>query len=102
MGAKLDQDLEAGTMVDIGGGSTELTSIKGGFDLAKTSIPQGSLSSFANYVAGLVPTQKEVNAIAQAFRELAEKEETDVYHCTQLYGIGGSIRSAAKLYGDLA
>ncbi len=101
MGAKLDQDLEAGTMVDIGGGSTELTSIKGGFDLAKTSIPQGSLSSFANYVAGLMPAQKEVNAIAQAFRELAEKEETDVYHCTQLYGIGGSIRSAAKLYGDL-
>ena len=101
LGAKLDQDLEAGTMVDIGGGSTELTSIKGGFDLAKTSIPQGSLSSFANYVAGLMPTQKEVNAIAQAFRELAEKEETDVYHCTQLYGIGGSIRSAAKLYGDL-
>ena len=38
LGAKLDQDLEAGTMVDIGGGSTELTSIKGGFDLAKTSI----------------------------------------------------------------
>ena len=37
LGAKLDQDLEAGTMVDIGGGSTELTSIKGGFDLAKTS-----------------------------------------------------------------
>lgn len=85
LGAKLDQDLEEGTMVDIGGGSTELTSIKGGFDLAKTSIPQGSLSSFANYVAGLMPTQKEVNAITQAFRELAEKEETDVYHCTQAF-----------------
>lgn len=101
LGARLDQKLEEGTMVDIGGGSTELTSIKGGFDLAKISIPQGSLSSFATYVKGLLPTQKEVEAIAQAFSELAVKEETDVYRSTQLYGIGGSIRSAAKLYGDL-
>lgn len=101
LGAKLDQNLEAGTMVDIGGGSTELTSIKGGFDLAKISIPQGSLSSFAAYVKGLMPTQKEIGAIAQAFQGHAANEETEVYRSTQLYGIGGSIRSAAKLYGDL-
>lgn len=101
LGAKLDQSLETGTMVDIGGGSTELTSINGGFDLAKTSIPQGSLSSFATYVKGLLPTQKEIDAIAQAFQEHASREETDVYRSSQLYGIGGSIRSAAKLYGDL-
>lgn len=101
LGARLDQDLEAGTMVDIGGGSTELTSISNGFDLAKTSIPQGSLSSFATYVKGLMPTHKEMAAIAEAFGTLASKEESEVYRSEQLYGIGGSIRSAAKLYGDL-
>ena len=101
LGAKLDQELEEGTMVDIGGGSTELTSINNGFDLAKTSIPQGSLSSFAAYVKGLMPTQKEMTAIAEAFNNLVSAEETEVYRSEQLYGIGGSIRSAAKLYGDL-
>lgn len=101
LGASLDTELRNGTMVDIGGGSTELTCIKGGMDLGKVSIPQGSLSSFANCVEGLMPTKDEVKAIAAGFNELALAEGTESYQATRLYGIGGSIRSAAKVYGDL-
>ena len=101
LGACLDRSLDNGTMVDIGGGSTELTHIQNGLDLDKVSIPQGSLSSFANYVQGLLPTSKEIESIAKHFNTLASKEGANVYAASQLYGIGGSIRSAAKVYGDL-
>ena len=47
------------------------------------------------------PLSKAYSLPKSTPEELAKKEETDVYRCTQLYGIGGSIRSAAKLYGDL-
>ncbi len=101
LGASLDRYLGTGTMIDIGGGSTELTHINNGLDLDKVSIPQGSLSSFASYVSGLLPTTKEVESIAKHFRSLATKEGASIYSSSQLYGIGGSIRSAAKVYGDL-
>ncbi|MEF2559581.1 MAG: exopolyphosphatase [Eggerthellaceae bacterium] len=101
LGACIDRYMEAGTMVDIGGGSTELTHINGGLDLDKISIPQGSLSSFSTYVKELLPTSKEREAIAKNFRSLATKHDADIFTAPQLFGIGGSIRSAAKIYGDL-
>ena len=101
LGARLDRDLQAGTMVDIGGGSTELTHIEDGLDLDKISIPQGSLSSFATCVAGLMPTAKEMTEIRDHFKSLADQMCPEAFTSEQLYGIGGSIRSAAKVYGDL-
>lgn len=101
LGASLEGTLTNGTMVDIGGGSTELTHIEDGLDLDKISIAQGSLSSFANYVAGVVPSAAEMKAIAKAFVDLTKKENVGAYASAQLFGIGGSIRSTAKVYGDL-
>lgn len=101
LGASLEGTLANGTMIDIGGGSTELTHIEDGLDLDKISVPQGSLSSFANYVAGVVPTPEEIKAIAKAFQCLLKKEDVGAYKHSQAFGIGGSIRSAAKVYGDL-
>lgn len=101
LGASLSQNMQCGTLVDIGGGSTELTHIKDGLDLAKTSLPQGSLSSFANHVKGLLPTKEESRAIASSLKALAKDSNPSLYESSKLYGIGGSIRSAAKVYGDL-
>lgn len=101
LGASLDKRMDCGTMVDIGGGSTELTRIEGGLDLDKISLPQGSLSSYSAGVAGILPTEKELNAIGKSFRNLLSLEKSSTYKADQLYGIGGSIRSAAKIYGDL-
>lgn len=100
-GACLDMPIYSGTMVDIGGGSTELTRIEQGFDLNKISLPQGSLSSFAHCVEGIVPTPEEQEAIAQAFRSLLDKQTVQPYVSDRLYGIGGAIRAAAKVYGDV-
>lgn len=45
-GASLDGSIETATLVDIGGGSTELTALSKGKLQAATSLPLGSLSSF--------------------------------------------------------
>lgn len=101
LGACLDKAIAYGTMVDIGGGSTELTRIEQGFDLNKVSLPQGSLSSFSLYVEGIVPTAEEIEVLAQAFHSLLNKQTAAPFIAEHLYGIGGAIRSAAKVYGDL-
>ncbi len=100
-GACLDMPINNGTMVDIGGGSTELTRIEKGFDLNKISLPQGSLSSFSQHVAGIVPSAEEAKAIAQAFQSLLNKQAAQPFVAKHLYGIGGSVRAAAKVYGDM-
>lgn len=97
-GASCDRPIERATLIDIGGGSTELTCVTKGCDLDEVSIGQGSLSSFARHVQCILPTASEMDAIANEMatrvRQLVNPE---IYHCDVLYGIGGSIRAAAKV-----
>ncbi|MBS5502605.1 MAG: exopolyphosphatase, partial [Eggerthella sp.] len=64
-GASLDGSIETATLVDIGGGSTELTALSKGKLQAATSLPLGSLSSFTQYVSGILPSTSEMAAIAE-------------------------------------
>lgn len=90
-----------GVMVDIGGGSTELTRIEGGIDSDNISIPQGSLSSFSSRVRGVLPTQSEIKDISRDFKTHLERE-TDYTgsRCNDLFAIGGSARAVARMYGE--
>lgn len=98
VGATCDRTVENGTLVDIGGGSTEITRIAQGHDFDNTSIGQGSLSSFAEHVHAILPTNTEMQAIDQAIRsQVAKLPQHHGYHAHTLYGIGGSVRAAAKL-----
>lgn len=101
VGALLDGPIEDATMVDIGGGSTELTSIAGGTETLGTSIPQGSLSSFSMFVGGVLPTKKEMERIASEFNALCDELPQETFESEELVGIGGAIRSASKVYGDI-
>lgn len=101
MGARLDCSLANATMVDIGGGSTELTALTRGVERMGTSIPQGSLSSFTQFVEGLLPTERELKQIAAAFDDLYAREDQKAFVRKNLIGIGGAIRAAAKVYGDV-
>ena len=67
VGATCDRTVVQGTLVDIGGGSTELTRIEHDRDFDNASIGQGSLSSFAQHVRGILPTGAEMDAIAACF-----------------------------------
>ena len=103
VGATCDRMVERGTLVDIGGGSTELTRVEAGRDFDNASIGQGSLSSFAQCVRAILPTGDEMRAIEHALRErLAALPQRDRYRARTLYGIGGSVRAAAKMQAQAA
>lgn len=102
MGASRETPLREGTLIDIGGGSTEITAIADGIPRDPTSLAQGSLSSYVNHVKSILPTPRETKAIRASIREkLNALPSRDSYSHELLYGIGGSLRAATKLYAAL-
>lgn len=102
VGATCNAPIERGTLIDIGGGSTELTRVEGGQDFDDRSVPQGSLSSFARYVKNIVPAPIEMDSIACQMRaHLRDLPELGCYRAGKLYGVGGSVRAAAKVIAQL-
>lgn len=101
VGATCDRTVAHGTLIDIGGGSTELTSISANSDSHDVSIGQGSLSSFSAGVASILPTPAEMDAIEHSFlNHVHELKKPDAYRTSAFFGIGGSVRAAAKLYAQ--
>ena len=114
VGASSRASLSDGVLIDIGGGSSEVTLVEGGRDVACASLPQGSLSSYERFVADILPTVAEMDALRASVRELlastpgasddgeAEPDDADVAalraaRTPQLYGVGGSIRALAEV-----
>lgn len=101
VGATCDRTVERGTLVDIGGGSTELTRVEDDCDYDNASVGQGSLSSFAQHVRGILPTSDEMDVIAAALRSrLDALPNPAAYRSDVLCGIGGSVRAAAKMHAQ--
>ena len=99
IGASCDKNIGDGVMIDLGGGSCELVKIRDGKDIHATSIPQGSLSSYAQYVEFVIPQRDEAAQIRASFEKLAsEVDGFDDFEQPKLYAVGGSARAAAKLY----
>ncbi|MDR2716121.1 MAG: hypothetical protein LBB46_05200, partial [Coriobacteriaceae bacterium] len=102
VGASSDAELDFGTLIDIGGGSTELTVVKDSKDSAHVSLPQGSLSSFALHVKSVLPSKDEQALIANALaKKLRRLPAYDAYRNENFYGLGGSVRAAAKVYAEI-
>lgn len=102
VGASINQKIEEGILVDIGGGSTELTHIERSRDLTNVSIPQGSVSSYADQVKLILPTLDECAQIREAFvGKLAQFRSVAAAHEAALFGIGGSVRAVAKMLGRM-
>ena len=66
VGASIGTPLAAGTLIDVGGGSTELTALAADGDHAGISIPFGCVLAYANYVRCVIPTPAECRTIADA------------------------------------
>ncbi len=86
-----------GLVVDIGGGSCELVSFSDKKLEQAQSIPLGSLNLFSNYVEDLFPEQNERRAMKRAVLQLLKRPEMDFGPRKVICGVGGTLRSTAKL-----
>ena len=103
IGAARSMELSEGLLVDIGGGSTELVSYRGGSTLAAASVGLGSLRLYSDRVAALFPEKEERRAIRRAVEErLDALPEFEGFACREVCGVGGTIRGACKLYNYAA
>lgn len=100
VGASCEHAMESGTLIDIGGGSTELVAIAKGKPRRCLSLDQGSVSSYAQFVKMVLPTPKEQARIAKALAvRLKALPDAGDLQSPVLYGVGGSVRAVAKMKG---
>lgn len=99
VGASSRGEMPQGALIDIGGGSTEVTVIDAGVDVARTSLPIGSLSSYGHFVADILPTSAEIASIREKVRDLISFDASDAcsHRASSLYGVGGSIRALSEV-----
>lgn len=101
-GACQDGIGDSGLLVDVGGGSTELTFFKNREILFATSIPLGSLNLYKSFVREIIPSCKEGRKIRRAVQDyLEEMALPDVDLPSQpIYSVGGTARAALKIMQD--
>lgn len=100
LGASCEHAMESGTLIDIGGGSTELVAIAKGKARRCLSLDQGSVSSYAQFVQMVLPTAREQARIAKALAgRLKALPDFKELKSPVLYGVGGSVRAVAKMKG---
>ena len=98
VGAQRSVDAEEGIFFDIGGGSTEVTHFRGGRPVHSESLPLGSLNMRVAHVKGMIPTAEEIDAIeGEVFDTLEAIPQFQDTAYSEIYGVGGSVRAAAKL-----
>ncbi|HTY92143.1 MAG TPA: Ppx/GppA phosphatase family protein [Methanocella sp.] len=90
--------LADGLIVDLGGGSMELTAIKGRAIAHSTSIPYGALNLTEKFINGEKPSDNKLKDLdAFVKQQLKGVDWLDQYRKSLLYGIGGTIRSIARI-----
>ena len=95
LGARFKTDMEAGAIVDLGGGSCEITRFCGSA-LETCSLKMGCVSAYSTCVGEIFPTLKEYSDIQRLAREMIEKEAPFLKDAGELFGIGGSVRAISK------
>ena len=88
-----------GVLLDIGGGSTEITRFNREGVKRCASYPVGSLNLFDEFVeSGIWPSRKELKGLRQAVRDHISDEEMEKFGPSDyVCAIGGSTRSVMKL-----
>lgn len=103
VGAMRQSSLKSGLQIDVGGGSTEVTTFSKGQVTHSTSIPQGSLSLFDQFVRELMPKPVELDRIADLVRRgLSDVPQFHGVKCKKASGVGGSVRAARRLRDAMA
>lgn len=98
VGAMQQSSLVRGVQIDVGGGSTEVSTFDQGAIVHAHSIPEGSLSLFSSQVRGLLPTPREADTIRMLIRERLDGVKAfKGFSCPTASGTGGTLRAALRL-----
>ena len=98
-GASIGTDMESGVLVDLGGGSTEITIIDDGMESHSTSIPLGCVGIYSKFVSLVFPTEDESCAINDAFA--SRLEASDILRFAprkKVYAVGGGVFSIMRMH----
>lgn len=102
IGISEDYDIKNGYIVDIGGGSIEISLVEDGKISYATSLTEGHLSMYKKYSSEIIPSKKEVSKMKKRVRKLLEKAEVPVLDSnTNVYGVGGTIRACGNISQEL-
>lgn len=90
--------LKDGLIMDLGGGSMEITAIKDRTIAHSTSIPYGALNLTEKFISGEKPSDCKLKDLESFLKQqLKDVNWLEQYKKSQLYGIGGTIRSIARV-----
>lgn len=97
LGVKLENNIEHGYILDIGGGSTELIYVSDGEYVDSISIDDGSLSIYKKFVSGILPTEEEYRNIEKYVLQKITSQGYPKIEGELLYGVGGTIRATGNI-----
>ena len=101
-GATYGTDINSGIMIDLGGGSCEVTNFEEDFCEGK-SLRIGCVSAFAQYIKGIFPTSTELARIkVDAANQFDAGINFEKIENKNLYCIGGSVRAVSKMVGTMS
>lgn len=101
-GVRCMYQLERGLVIDIGGGSTELTVFADGIVDYADSFPIGSLNMWKKYVSGILPSENEIQRIQTQMKKTVGKDVCKrLRKCGNVVAVGGSARAILKIVNTL-
>jgi len=89
--------IEAGVVVDLGGGSLQITELRNGEPLAAVSLPLGAVRATTRFLRHDPPTAAEVRALRWELRALVSGILPSGVDGEMLVGLGGTIRTLARI-----
>ncbi|MDO5018108.1 MAG: phosphatase [Lagierella massiliensis] len=102
LGVKQDYYVHDGYIIDIGGGSTEITLVKKGLIKYSTSLKIGSLSLQKKYCDKIIPSKNEAKKMKENVRSSLKESKIPVLKGrAEAFGIGGTIRACGNVSMEL-
>ncbi len=91
-------DMANGLIMDLGGGSMEITAVKDRKLVRSTSIPYGALTLTEQFLSPDRSSESQLKSLETFIRQkLNDVDWLDLYQGSQLIGIGGSARTIARI-----
>jgi exopolyphosphatase/guanosine-5'-triphosphate,3'-diphosphate pyrophosphatase len=89
--------IDAGVVVDLGGGSLQLTELRHGEPQAAVSLPLGAVRATTRFLHHDPPTAAEVRALRRELRDLVSGILPTSADGEMLVGLGGTVRTLARI-----